>query len=275
MVPTAQLSSIAESMLNIQAQYWNVAGETEELATGKQKTTVLNRTVANEVVPIIQNDIKNIDEKWKAYMATYLTPEEKVLAEKFNTAKDAFVQHIKTGIPAIQQLNAAKTMDVADAIPPLYKAADVGAEALIKLQGDVALQEYETAETRYKAMLIAGVVGMGIAFALMAWVGRLVTRSIASPLNKAGQVFAHLEQGDFDTPINAEGDDELSLLMQSLKGMQGKLKQNLTEQQTLAKQVQEQAAAFQAQLDAISKSTGMLEMDADGNVLNTNELFLR
>ncbi len=108
----------------------------------------------------------------------------------------------------------------------------------------------------------------------MAWVGRLVTRSIASPLNKAGQVFVILEQGDFDTPINAEGDDELSLLMQSLKGMQGKLKQNLTEQQTLAKQVQEQASAFQAQLNAISKSTGMLEMDADGNVLNTNELFL-
>ncbi len=135
--------------LTFKRKYWNVAGETEELATGKQKTTVLNRTVANEVVPIIQNDIKNIDKQWKAYMATYLTPEEKVLAEKFNTAKDAYVQHIKTGIPAIQQLNAAKTMDVADAIPPLYKTADDGAEALIKLQGDVALQEYETAETRY------------------------------------------------------------------------------------------------------------------------------
>ena len=275
LVPLQQLASISESMLNIEADYYNIAGETALVTEGKQKVTVLNKTVASEVVPQIQGELKNIDAQWKAYMATYLTPEEKILADKFIASKDAFItKHVMPGIPLIQKLNATETMKVADAIPEGYKAADEDINALQKLQGDVALQEFHAAKTRYDQVRIGAVLGMGLAIVLMAWVGRLVTRSITNPLNKAKQVFASLEQGDYNTPIDADGDDELSQVLQSLKSMQAKMKQNVLEQQALAKQVQDQATLFQAQLDAISKSTGMLEMDIDGNILKTNDLFL-
>ena len=103
----------------------------------------------------------------------------------------------------------------------------------------------------------------------------LMMRSITKPLNKSIQVFTNIEEGNFTTPIVANGDNELSKVLQSLNKMQSKLSQDIGDQQALAKQVAVQSELYERQLAAISRSTGVIEFSLDGKVIAVNNIYLK
>jgi PAS domain S-box-containing protein len=276
MVALNQLASISNSLLHIESQGFNIAGETVEVTTAdRKKTTVLNKTVVDEFVPVIEKELKTIPEVWSAYLATYLTPEEKVLAAKFAASKDNFIENaVKPALVQMHKLDAAETMRLVDSMPASYKLAKNDVDALIQLQNDVAKQEYQTAIANYDSIRMLTFSGLAGAIALLIWLGLYITRTITKPLDKTVQVFSNIELGNFDSLIDAKGTDELSRVLQSLKSMQAKLKKNVDEQQALAVQVSYQSALFEAQLAAISKSTGVIEFSMDGKVIAANDIFL-
>jgi methyl-accepting chemotaxis protein-1 (serine sensor receptor) len=104
--------------------------------------------VARDLARVDQN-IATVSELWKAYMATYLTPEEKALAERAQSARQSYLAG------AIRPLSAALRGGDFDAARGLIEG-DLGRlhgeiagvlDELIQLQVRVAEAEFKQAET--------------------------------------------------------------------------------------------------------------------------------
>ena len=93
---------------------------------------------------LIEKNAKEITKTWGDYMATRLTPEESVLAEKFAVDK---TKMMKEGLfPAIDALRGGKFEDakqLQEQFQTLLPATTEGVDALRKLQVDEAKKAYD------------------------------------------------------------------------------------------------------------------------------------
>ncbi len=276
LITNDQLVKIDSAMLTLEAQSWNIAGETKEVVgADHKKITILNKEVVDSALPVIKSSMTTIDEQWKAYMATYLTPEEKILAAKFDKSKDDLINNaVNKELAPMAKLDAAETMTIADSIEGKYNKANTDLDALMKLQVDVASQEYNAAEARFKTISYISYGALALAFAILMFLGKTLIASIVKPLQKSIEVFKQIENGNYESEINLEGSDELSNVLQSLDGMQKKLGNDLKAKEVLARQVEAQKTLYENELAAIRKSTGVVDMDLDGKITDANDIFL-
>jgi methyl-accepting chemotaxis protein len=171
---------------------------------------------------------RRIDEVWQAYLATYLTTEEKQLAQQSTEARQ---RQRSEGLAPV--LAAMRAHDASRAEALMRSTLDqataevsIGVEKLVALQIDVAAQEHTEAVARYDTMLqvmVCAVVS-GLALAtLLAWtlVRSLMRQLGAEPAEAAALVHA-VAQGDLTVPIHLREGDQTSL-MASLQQMQGSL----------------------------------------------------
>jgi len=258
--------------------------------------------IANSVLSPIPAEIqKNMDDMdkniveigkiWEAYMATYLTPEEKILADKFAEDRKKFV--VDGLKPASALLRAGKIEEtrkhIANVIRPLYDPVREGVDALVKLQIDVAKQEFDSSNSLYsmiRAVSITSIV-LGIGLTLfMAW---LLIQAIMIPLNAAITVATRVANGELDGTIHIERDDELGKLMQALKSMTEKLskividvrasadsvgsaaKQISAGNNDLSQRTQEQASALEETASSMEEMTSTTKQSAD-NARQANQL---
>jgi methyl-accepting chemotaxis protein-1 (serine sensor receptor) len=173
----------------------------------------------------IDANIAAIGKVWDAYMATTLTPEEAVLAKKFAEDRSKFVQEgLKPAVAALKakDVEAAKRI-VVDKVRPLFVPVREGVDALMKLQLDVAKQEYEAGVARYNTIRIIALSSIfgGVLFA--AAFGLSLIRGISRSLNQAMNAADAVAQGDLSHPIRVEGKDEVAQLLHSLSSMQDSL----------------------------------------------------
>jgi MFS superfamily sulfate permease-like transporter len=86
----------------------------------------------------VEENIAEIEQTWKAYMANQLTPAERILAEKFAANRNRFVNEALK--PVIVALRADDVKEanhiVVRKIRPLYHAVGKDIQALVKLQQD-------------------------------------------------------------------------------------------------------------------------------------------
>ena len=118
--------------------------------------------------------IAKVSSVWKEYMATYLTPEEKVLAERFAASYGAFVEGgLKPALAAMRANDVEKARaSLRGPLSSLLKPVQVDMNALIQLQIDVSKAEYENSVARYSssrliamsANAIGLLVGIGLAW---------------------------------------------------------------------------------------------------------------
>ena len=80
MVPVEDLGKISNLMLENRTYLRIALSEVEIIADGKKTSLVMNSEIAAKSADAIEHNIQVITGLWKAYMATYLTPEEKILA---------------------------------------------------------------------------------------------------------------------------------------------------------------------------------------------------
>ena len=275
MVPTADLSEIYNLMLENRTFLRTAISELTIATVGKNTALVMNPDVATKSAESIEQNIATISGLWKNYMSTYLTPEEAILADKFAEARGQFVNEgLKPAVAALRAHNYEVTKRYTEKARDLYAVSGPHLNALIKLQLDIATQEYQAGVARYENTRLFSIATLVAAIGLLAWLGFLIIRSITAPLEKSMHVFGEIAEGQFDTQIEVKGKDELSKVLQSLKDMQLKLKTDIGTQQALALKVKEQSTAFEGQLAAISRSTGVIEFSMDGKVLTANDLFL-
>lgn len=222
-LPMNQISLIKELMLTNQLKI------TAALVTPTPE--VIQKNTAE-----VEQNIAEISKTWAAYMATYLTAEEKKRADKFTADRKLFVEEgLKPTLAALKvhDLELANKL-VADKIGPLFKPAGEDVRLLMQLQVDVAKQEFEAAQSRYNQTrnLTVGLIVMGIMLAL--WRGFILVRVIVRPLNNAITAFGRMAQGKYNNTLDIERRDEIGKVMEALKSMQTKLGFDIAETKRIA-----------------------------------------
>ncbi|MET3131444.1 methyl-accepting chemotaxis protein [Oxalobacteraceae bacterium GrIS 1.11] len=181
----------------------------------------------------VEQNLSTVDALWTQYMATYLTPEEQLLAHKF--AADRTIM-LKDGLlPMLQALREGK-IDVASAwrerMRPLAQPVRAGAEALSKLQVDVARQEYELAVRRHgmlrSVMIMAIVLGVLAGVLCGVFMIRSIYRQLGGEPAYAAQIVHSIAGGDLTVAVNTAKNDQHSLLF-AMQTMQSALARTVGE----------------------------------------------
>ncbi|MCK9396365.1 MAG: Tar ligand binding domain-containing protein [Methylobacter sp.] len=176
-------------------------------------------------VELVRQNILDITRMWDEYMATYLTPEEKKLADKFAIDRKRFVEE---GLnPAIEYLLAGNTeaveKTVRESVRPLFQPVKSGINALMQLQLDVAKQEYDAAQVRYEQSRFISIILLMAGLLLSILIGFMLIRGISRSLFSMQEFAESLANGDLTARIDLNQNDEIAVLAHSLTGMRDKL----------------------------------------------------
>ncbi len=253
-VPMDQIASIQKLLL------------TNRLLIAVSLVTPTPETIGKNTAEIEQN-IAEINKSWDAYMATYLTPEEKELATKFAENRKRFVvEGLKPVMTALRANNIELANKlVVEKIRPLYGSVGEGIQKLMELQLNVADQEYKDAQLRYKATqsITVGMIVFGILLAL--WMAVVIIRAILRPLSAANDHFKEIIKGNYNSIIEIEHHDELGKMMEGLKLMQTKFGFDVPEIQRIA----DENLRIKIGLDNVS--TGVMISDNNRNIIYVNK----
>ena len=242
----------------------------------------------------VERNIASISKVWEAYMLTELTPEEARLAQQFTQERKAFVEEgLRPIIAALRagDFDQAKRL-VPEKMRPLAEPMEKRLDQLVKLQIDVARQEYASAVARFSVIQWVVIVSIGAGLALGGALGLLIVRGIGRQLGGEPAVAAELVQrvaaGDLAVHIELRPGDETSL-MASLRRMQGALvgvvsrvRDNAESVSTASTQIaqgnqdlsgrtEEQASALQQTASSMEQLSAAVRHNAD-NATQANQL---
>jgi len=220
-----------------------------------------------------------------------MSPEEAVLAKKFGEDRTAFVKDaLKPAAAALKANDIEGTKRIiVDKVRPLYTPVRAGIEALMKLQLDVAKQEYDAGVARYDTIRIIALTSIigGVLFAIL--FGLSLIRGISRSLNQAMSAADAVAQGDLSHPIRVEGKDEVAQLLTSLSAMQESLTkvvgtvrqgsegvatasaQIASGNQDLSQRTEEQASALEETAASMEELSSTVKQNAD-NAKQANQL---
>jgi methyl-accepting chemotaxis protein len=154
---------------------------------------------------------------WAAYLATYLTPEEKKLADEMALRMKA-VEGLPAQLTKILEAGDAEALRqwaAKDMYPALDPIAD-SVTKLIELQRSVSRETFEANDAGYTRtvwLTLAGVLLALVGGSFLGW--RVVTglmRQLGGEPAYASGVVRAIAQGDLSVPVHLVGDDRTSLL---------------------------------------------------------------
>ncbi len=173
---------------------------------------------------------ESADSIWKAYMATYLTPDEKILADQFAQSLGKYeTEGLNPSLAALRSGNHEEAQKLAKVAENLYEAVDTHLEALKNLQAEIGESEYKAGVQRFETARTSSIVLLLSAIAILIWLGLVITRSITVPMFFAIDVFGKISEGNYTTHIDVIGKDETSQVLDGLKSMQTKLNNDVAE----------------------------------------------
>ena len=246
--------------------------------------------IDNDMVTLAKK-LKEGEKVWQDYSSTYLTPEEKVLADKFAVQ---YKKYISEGVnPAV---DALKNRDFQSAtelyngtLLDLYKQLDVTLKSLTKLQDEAGKQLYEESQARYQSFLIITIISIIVALVVAAIIGAWLVKAIAGPLGEAVKVAQGVAEGDLTQHIEVHSNDEAGQLMAALKTMSARLREIVGEVRIstdtistasseiasgnldLSARTESQAGSLEETASAMEQLTSTVKQNAD-NARQANQL---
>ncbi|MBV8124503.1 MAG: MCP four helix bundle domain-containing protein [Burkholderiaceae bacterium] len=169
----------------------------------------------------VDKNLERIHSIWKDYTSTYLTPDEQKLADEYTTLRSDYDKDVmtplRTALTAGEMVTASQIYKgkMSELAPKIHDVL----EKLIKLQIDVAAEEYAKAgsartTTVWTSLLVTiGAVALGV---LLAWA---ITKSITMPVADALQFARAVAAGDLTSKLKATGRDEIAALIAALRDM--------------------------------------------------------
>jgi methyl-accepting chemotaxis protein len=200
---------------------------------------------------------KEIDEIWAKYMATTLTPEEKKLADAFGQewktyqeSRDVTLKAAAAGDFAAARENAQKDAG------PKYSTTHETMYHLIELQGAVAKEEFEKAESSFNSIrniAIFSIVGgliLGLGMAL--W----IIRSITIPLGEVRSTIATIEHDkDFTRSVKVDSQDEVGETAKSFNQLVATMRETLHSILVNVSQVSDSVGSLAASSSQVATSS--------------------
>jgi methyl-accepting chemotaxis protein len=139
----------------------------------------------------------------------------------------------------------------------LQRLSDIAYSAM-----DSAVKQRLSQVTTWRNLTV-GITAIALAVALvLSW---LITRSLATPLAQAIEVFGRISAGKYDSTVDLTGSDEAGQVLRALDDMQGKLRSQIENERLVAA---ENARVRQA-LDKVS--TSVVLADAEHRIIYLNE----
>jgi len=173
----------------------------------------------------LQANVQKISQFVDAFLATYLTPEEKKLADEFAVLRKSYV--LEGLVPAAQALRAEKPDEgrkiYEEKISPIAPKVQPAIDSLIALQTGIAKQEYDASVSRYSTIRLISIGAMVAGVLLAGLFGLMLVRGISRSLKQAVEATDAVAQGDLSHRIEVQGNDEISQLLSSLSAMQDNL----------------------------------------------------
>ncbi len=287
----ASLKTVYEDRLVAMGQLDRVVrlANRHQLMLAKAITGDAGKTPA--IMDAIDKDIVEAEKVWGEYAATYLTPEEKILAADFQEKRNAFIAGgVKPAIAALraQDLPGATAL-VHGALDKLYAEARKPLTGLIELQLNVAKQEYDGAQAHYKNVRVMTIAAILLAAAMGIAVGVWLIRSITVPLGVAIAAADKIAAGNLTQDIHVDSTNELGKLLSALRDMSSALVATVTEVRTssdtiatassqiaagnmdLSQRTEEQAASLEETASSMEELTSTVKQNAD-NARSANQL---
>ena len=173
----------------------------------------------------LEANLQKVDSIWTGYTSSYLTPEEKRLADGYAQKRAAFVgQGLKPAVAAIQAGDRDAAQKIyQEQISPLAAELQSFADRLFKLQVDEAKAVNDAQVARYNTFQWISIVSIALSIGLVVALGWAIIRSVRNALEQAQAAVNAVARGDLSYPIEARGRDEIGQLLQALAAMQASL----------------------------------------------------
>jgi methyl-accepting chemotaxis protein-1 (serine sensor receptor) len=269
----------------------------EVLTLVQQNQNALSKAASGQieqlpaVIEEVERQIPLISSKWGEYMATYLTPEEKVLAQTFADSRKKFVD---AGMKPVIAAFRAKDMPAAvalvhGALSQTYVPVRENMQALIKLQLDVGKSEYDGAIARFETakMLAGGLIAVGLLAGIS--IGAFLIAGISRSLREALRVANSVAAGNLTETIKIASNDEIGQLLMALQKMNDGLVEIVTEVRSgtdmiatassqiaagnldLSSRTEQQASSLEETASSMEELTSTVKQNAD-NARQANSL---
>ncbi len=177
-------------------------------------------TVADAAGQVTKNS-EAINKLWSEYAATYLTPEEKAVADSFIAKRKTYLEN---GVRPGLALLAERKYD--DLVKLLAKSSEQLDQAMIDMHKLVDIQvreakaEFETTQSQYVMVIgiAIGLLVLGLLFGGM--LGLQTIRAIVRPLGRLNEAMMNITQAKLDTRIAVDRDDEIGAALRNLQTVQ-------------------------------------------------------
>jgi PAS domain S-box-containing protein len=268
-VPLAQLFEINDRMRD------NTVLLFEAAANGRAGKPVEGITAK------VNANLEKVGKAWGDYMATYLTPEEKGVADSFTPKR---VKYVEQGLkPALSLAAERKYEELAAVLAgqarELYEAAKADLDKLVAIQVKEAKAEYDAAEHEYGWLVGAALALLVTSIAIGGLVSRQTIRAIVRPLQRLNDAMLSINQGKLDNRIVVERDDELGVALRNLQTLQAIVRFDRDELKATEKRSATQrklemiklAGSFESAVGEIIEtvSSASTELEASANTLTS------
>jgi aerotaxis receptor len=208
-VPLAQLFEINDRMKDNAVALYDAAANGR---AGKPAGNVAGRVATNT---------EAITKVWAEYVATYLTPEEKGVADSFVLKrKDYLEKAIKPGLTLYSDRKYDELETLLGKGGELFELAKADMQKLVDIQVKEAKAEFETAQSQYIVVVGFAVGLLTAALLLGVMIGIQTIRAIARPLGRLNDAMLNITQAKLDNRILVECDDEIGVALRNLQTVQ-------------------------------------------------------
>jgi len=209
-VPLAQLLEINDRMAN------NTIVQYDAITNGRTGKPV------GDVAGKVATNIAVISKTWSEYMATYLTPEEKGVADSFVSMRKNYVENAIQ--PALALLADRKYDEAAVLLAgkasQAFGSAKQDLEKLVAIQIKEAKAEYDAAARQYTVVIGIAVAILATGLLLGGFLSRQTIGAIVRPLKSLNDTMLHITQAKLDSRIVVERDDEIGEALRNLQTVQ-------------------------------------------------------
>jgi aerotaxis receptor len=251
-VPLARLFEINDRMAN------NTIVQYDAVANGRAGKPV------GDVAGKIASNIAVISKTWAEYMATYLTPEEKGVADSFASMRKNYVENAVR--PALALLADRKYDEAAVLLAgkasEAFASAKQDLDKLVAIQVKEAKAEYDAAERQYAVVIGIAAAILATGLLLGGFLSRQTIGAIVRPLKGLNDTMLNITQAKLDSRIVVERDDEIGEALRNLQTVQAIVRFDREELKAT-----ERRAALQRKSDMVKLANGF--EGAVGEIIET------
>jgi len=226
------------------------------------------------------------------YLSTYLTPDEKQLADDYQAKRKDYQETRKKTLDLIGEGRFAEAnASMVKETGPAYVVNKEAIHKLLDLQITVGKEEYEKAVKSYAVTRNISISAIVISLLLAAFVGVMLIRAIMRPLAEAQEVAGKIAAGDLTSNIEITSNDELGKLLTSFKAMQSSIQGLISEikastdtistaskqiaagNSDLSQRTEEQASSLEETASSMEELTSTVKQNTE-NAKQANQLAI-